>query len=56
MTGEVAFAAEISEDRKHCAVVAAGRAEDGRILVDLSPFYGHPRDAVPRIAGLFDGA
>lgn len=53
MSGEVAFAAEISEDRKHCAVVAAGHADDGRILVDLSPFYGHPRDAVARIAELY---
>lgn len=53
MSGEVAFAAEISEDRKHCAVVAAGRAEDGRILVDLSPFYAHPRDAVAKLAGLY---
>jgi hypothetical protein len=53
VSGEVAFAAEISEDRKHCAVVAAGRAEDGRVLVDLSPFYGHPRDAVARLAGLY---
>lgn len=53
MSGEVAFAAEISEDRKHCAVVAAGRAEDGRVLVDLAPFYGHPRDAVARIGELY---
>ena len=53
MSGEVAFAAEISEDRKHCAVVAAGRAEDGRVLVDLAPFYGHPRDAVARLSDLW---
>jgi hypothetical protein len=53
VSGEVAFAAEISEDRKHCAVVAAGRGEDGRILVDLAPFYAHPRDAVARIAELY---
>ena len=53
MSGEVAFAAEISEDRKHCAVVAAGRAEDGRVLVDLAPFYGHPRDAVGKLTALY---
>jgi hypothetical protein len=53
VSGEVAFAAEISEDRKHCAVVAAGRAGDGRVLVDLTPFYGHPRDAVARVAELY---
>ena len=54
MSGEIAFAAEISEDRRHCAIVAAGRAEDGRILVDLAPeFYLHPRDAVGKLAGLF---
>jgi len=53
VSGEVAFAAEISEDRKHCAVVAAGRAEDGRVLVDLAPFYGHPRDAVGKLTALY---
>jgi hypothetical protein len=61
VSGEVAFACEISEQcschrgkgRQHAAVVAAGRTEDGRILVDLAPFYGHPRDAVARIAELY---
>jgi len=53
VSGEVAFAAEISEDRKHCAVVAAGRAEDGRVLVDLAPYYGHPRDVVARLSDLW---
>jgi hypothetical protein len=54
VSGEVAFAAEISEDRQHCAIVAAGRAEDGRILVDLAPeFYFHPRDAVGKLADLY---
>jgi hypothetical protein len=52
VSGEVAFAAEISEDRKHCAVVAAGREKDGtRIVVDLA-WYDHPRGAVARLAEL----
>lgn len=53
VSGEVAFACEISEDRKHAAVVAAGRSDDSRILVDLAPFYGHPRDVVARVAVLY---
>ena len=52
LAGEVAFACEISEDRKHAAVVAAGRDEaTGKILVDLPPeFYVHPRDVVLLLA------
>ncbi len=33
----VAFGCEISEDRCHAAIVAAGRGQGGRILVDVSP-------------------
>jgi hypothetical protein len=52
VSGEVALAVEISEDRKHAAVVAAGREKDGsRIVVDLV-WYDHPRDAVTRLAAL----
>ena len=52
MSGEVALACEISEDRKHAAIVAAGREKDGtRLVVDLV-WYDHPRGAVPRLAGL----
>jgi len=52
VSGEVAFAVEISEDRKHAAVVAAGREKDGpRIVIDLV-WYDHPRGAVDRLAGL----
>lgn len=52
MSGEVAFACEISEDRKRCAIVAAGREKDGtRLVVDLA-WYDHPRDAVTRLAAL----
>lgn len=52
MSGEVAFACEISEDRKRCSIVAAGREKDGpRIVVDLV-WYDHPRDAVARLAAL----
>lgn len=50
---EVAFGAEISQDRKLCAIVAAGREADGsRVLVDLV-WYDHPRGAVARIAELY---
>ena len=54
MSGEVVFAAEISEDRKHAAIVAAGREVNGtRVLVDLV-FYEHPRGAVAKLAGLWE--
>ena len=53
LAGEVAFGCHISEDRQHAAVVAAGRdTVTGKILVDLAPFYGHPRDVVARVAHL----
>jgi hypothetical protein len=52
VSGEVAFAVEISEDRKHAAIVAAGREQGGpRVVVDLV-FYDHPRGAVARLAAL----
>ena len=51
--GAVAFACEISEDRKHAAVVAAGREVDGtRVVVDLV-FYEHPRGVVARLDELW---
>lgn len=53
MSGEVAFGAAISENRKHGSVVAAGRGESGKVLVDLSPFYDHPRLMVARLAELY---
>jgi len=54
VSGEVAFGAAISEDRKHGSIVAAGRERDGsRILVDLDPFYDHPRLLVPRMEALY---
>jgi hypothetical protein len=53
VSGEVAFGCEISEDRKHCAIVAAGREADGlRLLVDLV-WYEHPRGAVARLDALY---
>jgi hypothetical protein len=53
LTGEVAFGCEISEDRKHAAIVAAGRdIQTGKILIDLSPFYDHPRSVAARMAKL----
>jgi hypothetical protein len=49
---EVAFGAEISQDRQHCAIVAAGREQDGtRVLIDLV-WYDHPRGAVARLVSL----
>jgi hypothetical protein len=52
VSGEIALAIEISEDRKHAAIVAAGREKDGtRLVVDLV-WYDHPRDAVTRLADL----
>jgi hypothetical protein len=52
VSGEIALAIEISEDRKHAAIVAAGREKDGtRVVVDLV-WYDHPRDAVTRLAAL----
>ena len=53
LTGEVAFAAEISERRDRCAVVAAGRSEAGKVLVDLAPYYGVPSGAVARLSELW---
>lgn len=53
LPGEVALGCHISEDRKHAAVVAAGRdSVSGKILVDLGPFYDHPRSVVARLAKL----
>jgi hypothetical protein len=53
LSGEVAFGCHIGEDRKHAAIIAAGRdGESGKILVDLSPFYGHPRSVMARLAKL----
>jgi hypothetical protein len=49
---EVAFGAAISEDRKHGSIVAAGRSASGKILVDLAPFYDHPRGLVARMEAL----
>jgi hypothetical protein len=55
VSGEVAFGVAISEDRKVASVVAAGRsAASGKVLVDLSPFYGHPRGVVAALAALYE--
>jgi hypothetical protein len=52
VSGEVAFAVEISEDRKHAAIVAAGREAGGpRVVVDLV-WYEHPRGAAAKLAEL----
>ena len=53
VSGPVAFGAAISEDRKHCSIVAAGRESGGsRLVVDLV-WYDHPRGAVDRLSGLW---
>jgi hypothetical protein len=54
VSGEVAFGCAISEDRRHGSIVAAGRsASSGKILVDLAPFYDHPRLLVARMGVLY---
>ena len=54
VSGEVAFGTAISEDRKHCSIVAAGREKGGsRVVVDLV-WYDHPRGAVARLTGLWE--
>jgi hypothetical protein len=54
LAGEVAFGCHISEDRQRAAVVAAGRdSVTGKILVDLAPYYGHPRGVVARLGELY---
>lgn len=51
--GEVAFGCAISEDRQRGAIVAAGRSDSGKILVDLAPFYDHPRLLAARMGELY---
>src|SRR5262249_24683761 len=52
VSGEVAFACEISERRDRAAIVASGREKDGpRLVVDLV-WYDHPRAAAARLAAL----
>src|SRR6266852_3641585 len=53
VSGEIAFGCAISEDRKHSSIVAAGRSASGKILVDLAPFYAHPRGLVARMEALY---
>lgn len=48
---EVAFGCEISEDRAHGAVVAAGRGDGGLIVVDLV-WYAHPGGMAGEVARL----
>jgi hypothetical protein len=53
VSGEVAFGCAISEDRQHGSIVAAGRSGSGKVLVDLAPFYSHPRLLVARMDALY---
>jgi hypothetical protein len=53
VSGEVAFACEISEDRRKAAIIASGREKDGpRLVVDLV-WYDHPRGAASRLDELY---
>jgi hypothetical protein len=53
VSGEVAFACEISEDRRKAAIIASGREKDGpRLVVDLV-WYDHPREAAARLDELY---
>lgn len=47
---EVVLGCEISEDRRHAAIVAAGRMS--KVVVDLV-FYDHPRDVVGELVRLY---
>jgi len=54
VVSDVAFACEIAEDRRHAAIVASGREQDGdRVVVDLV-WYEHPRGAVMRLLALYE--
>jgi hypothetical protein len=60
VSGEVAFGCAISDSctchgkaRQHGSIVAAGRSGSGKILVDLSPFYGPPGLLVARMGVLW---
>jgi len=53
LDGPVAFACEISHlKREKAAIVAAGRHESGRLLVDLAPYYGDRAGVVEQMAEL----
>jgi hypothetical protein len=52
VSGEVAVAAAISEDRQHASVVLASRG-DGKIVVDLD-YYDHPRGVIARLSELYE--
>jgi hypothetical protein len=53
VNNEVAFGAEISQDRSRCAIVAAGRSKAGKkVAVDLV-YYDSPAGAVTRLEALY---
>jgi hypothetical protein len=60
VSGEVAFGCAISDSctchgkaRQHGSIMAAGRSAAGKILVDLTPFYGPPGLLVARMGVLY---
>jgi hypothetical protein len=52
LTGVVALAAEISEDRQHCAIAAGWREQGARVVAELV-WYSHPVGAVARMTELW---
>src|SRR5258708_9605264 len=44
----------MSEERKRCAIVAAGREVDGSRVVVALAWYDHPRNAVAGLTGLWE--
>jgi hypothetical protein len=52
MSGELALAAAISEDRQHASVVVARKGASGKIVIDLR-FYDHPRLVVAWLEGAY---
>lgn len=53
VSGEVAFAAEISVDRQHCAIAAGWRRPAGHVVAEIV-WYDHPAGAVTRLGELYD--
>jgi hypothetical protein len=53
LPGEVAFGVHIADGRKRATIAAAGRdSVTGKILVDVGPFWDHPRSLMVRLTKL----
>ena len=53
VSGEVSFAAEISQDRRLCAIAAGWRRPGGHVVAELV-WYDHPAGAAARLGELYD--